>query len=357
MKIHEQIRALRRERKMTQEQLAEAVGVSAAAVSKWESGLSVPEIGMMMALADYFEVSLDALVGYQVRSRRRADMAEDIRRLKVAKQYEEAQTVVAEALRRYPNDFVIVQRCAELYYTRGMEQNQTRDLKMALELLDRMLSLWEQNKDSKLRREEILHLKGVCCACLGWHEQALRWFEQSNVMGVCNGQIASSMVELGKYDRALPLLSAQMLKSIMNVFNTVFDEAVCLLNLNRAREAAELIAWGLDVIRGLEATKGSYVFKMRALLCTLAALAALHQGEEEAAQDFLGRALRWARRYDEQPDPTVNSVRFCYQAAEESFCDNIGETAMSGVERVIRGVKKEPYVAQLMAIYREAAKI
>jgi len=124
MKINEQIRSLRRERKMTQEQLAEAVGVSAAAVSKWESGQSVPEIGMMMALADYFEVSLDTLVGYEVRSRRRADMAEDIRRLTVAKKYEQAIQLAEESLRRYPNDFAIVRRSAELYCLRGMEQQQ-----------------------------------------------------------------------------------------------------------------------------------------------------------------------------------------------------------------------------------------
>ena len=353
MKINERIRSLRRERRMTQEQLAEAMGVSAAAVSKWESGLSVPEIGMMIALADYFEVSLDALVGYEVRSRRKADMAEDLRRMKVAKQYEGVQPVVEEALRRYPNDFAIVMRCAELYYTRGMELNQAKDLKAALELLDRMLSLWEQHTDPKLRREDILHLKGVCCACLGWHEQAIRWFEQSNVMGVSDVQIASSLVELGKYDRALPLLSSQMIKSVITVFNTVFDASVCLLNLSRWEEAAEMISWGLDVIRGLEVTKGSYVFKMRALLCALAADAVLHQGDEPAAKDYLARAVRWARRYDEEPDPTPASMRFCYCPPEEAFCDNIGETAASGVEKIIRNEDDERIRIRLKEIYGE----
>ena len=40
MTLNESIRALRRERGMTQEQLAEAMSVSAAAVSKWENGVS-----------------------------------------------------------------------------------------------------------------------------------------------------------------------------------------------------------------------------------------------------------------------------------------------------------------------------
>ena len=356
MKINEQIRSLRRERKMTQEQLAEAVGVSAAAVSKWESGQSVPEIGMMMALADYFEVSLDTLVGYEVRSRRRADMAEDIRRLTVAKKYEQAIQLAEESLRRYPNDFAIVRRSAELYCLRGMEQQQPRDLRRALELFDRVLALWAQNEDGALRQEEILHQKGVCCTCLGWDEQALRWFEQSNVMGVNNQQIASCLVGLGRYEKALQILSGQILKDVAATFNAVFDTAVCLLNLSRVKEAAELISWGLDVIRGLEATKGSYVFKMRALLCALAAVAALHQGDEAAARDDLGRALRCARRYDEQPDPAPTSIRFCYCPPEDAFHDNMGETATASVKKIVYGDEDERVGSLLREMYREAAK-
>ena len=73
MTLNESIRQLRRKRSMTQEQLAEAMNVSAAAVSKWENGQSVPDIAVLTALADYFEISLDALVGYTVQSHRRED--------------------------------------------------------------------------------------------------------------------------------------------------------------------------------------------------------------------------------------------------------------------------------------------
>ena len=76
MTLCESIRALRRERSMTQEQLAEAMSVSAAAVSKWENGQSVPDIAVLTALADFFEVSLDALVGYTVHSCRREEAVE-----------------------------------------------------------------------------------------------------------------------------------------------------------------------------------------------------------------------------------------------------------------------------------------
>ena len=51
--VADQIRFYRRQEGLTQEQLAEAMGVSVAAVSKWEQGQSLPEIPMLMELADF----------------------------------------------------------------------------------------------------------------------------------------------------------------------------------------------------------------------------------------------------------------------------------------------------------------
>ena len=54
---------LRRAKNVTQEELAAELGVTAAAVSKWENGYTLPDILMLCALADYFEVSTDELLG------------------------------------------------------------------------------------------------------------------------------------------------------------------------------------------------------------------------------------------------------------------------------------------------------
>lgn len=47
---------------LTQEELAEKLGVSAQAVSKWENDISIPDISLLINLADLFETSLDELV-------------------------------------------------------------------------------------------------------------------------------------------------------------------------------------------------------------------------------------------------------------------------------------------------------
>jgi len=58
------IRELRRRDERTQDNLAEALGVTAQAVSRWESGGSYPDMEMIPAIANYFHVSIDELFGY-----------------------------------------------------------------------------------------------------------------------------------------------------------------------------------------------------------------------------------------------------------------------------------------------------
>jgi len=63
MNLGRNISDLRRQRGMTQEALAAALGVTAAAVSKWENGNTLPDVLMLSALADYFAVTTDELLG------------------------------------------------------------------------------------------------------------------------------------------------------------------------------------------------------------------------------------------------------------------------------------------------------
>lgn len=66
MKINEQIAFLRRQKGLTQEELAKLLGVTNQAVSKWESAQCCPDITIMPDIAKLFDVSVDELIGYKV---------------------------------------------------------------------------------------------------------------------------------------------------------------------------------------------------------------------------------------------------------------------------------------------------
>lgn len=62
MEFHERLQKLRKEKGLTQEELAAELFVSRAAVSKWESGRGYPGIDSLKAIASYFTVSIDTLL-------------------------------------------------------------------------------------------------------------------------------------------------------------------------------------------------------------------------------------------------------------------------------------------------------
>lgn len=63
MNLGNKILEIRKKKNITQEELAAELGVTAAAVSKWENGYTLPDIFMLCALADYFNVTTDELLG------------------------------------------------------------------------------------------------------------------------------------------------------------------------------------------------------------------------------------------------------------------------------------------------------
>jgi transcriptional regulator with XRE-family HTH domain len=68
LKINERIAFLRKQSKLTQEQLATALGVTNQSVSKWESGQCCPDIQLLPEIARFFHISTDLLLGYEADS-------------------------------------------------------------------------------------------------------------------------------------------------------------------------------------------------------------------------------------------------------------------------------------------------
>ena len=63
--FHDNLVTLRKKKNMTQEDIAEKIGVSRQSVAKWETGETVPDLDKCKILAEIFEVSLDDLANYE----------------------------------------------------------------------------------------------------------------------------------------------------------------------------------------------------------------------------------------------------------------------------------------------------
>ena len=104
MQIAKNLKRLRLEKGLTQEELAERVGVTGQAVSKWEREECYPDITLLPGLANCFGVTLDELVGMQEIKGKLWGVHARANTLQKERKYHEAAAVYDEALKTFPAD-------------------------------------------------------------------------------------------------------------------------------------------------------------------------------------------------------------------------------------------------------------
>ena len=109
MKIGNKIKELRKKRGMTQEQLANAIGISFQAVSKWENNIALPDITLMPLLANFFGVSMDELFDFSLE-----EMKNEIKKIvDDAYEYresnpEKSRSILEAGLKKYPENDILL---------------------------------------------------------------------------------------------------------------------------------------------------------------------------------------------------------------------------------------------------------
>lgn len=119
------IRQLRRRDGRTQESLAEVLGVTPQAVSRWESGGSYPDMNLIPSIANYFGVTIDTLFGYSNERETRIDaLVTQIQEMKrrnngVDVNLDESVAFARNAVAEYPGNEKLMVCLASVLYTAG----------------------------------------------------------------------------------------------------------------------------------------------------------------------------------------------------------------------------------------------
>ena len=121
MKIGTQIKKLRRERDITQEELAEYLGISASAVSQWECEKSAPDIAQLPVLAGIFGVSVDELLGVDITKNNEKidELCEKARKLHYGGCRKDAEKMLRAGLLEYPNSYKIMFCLSDVLFMSG----------------------------------------------------------------------------------------------------------------------------------------------------------------------------------------------------------------------------------------------
>jgi len=167
--IGKKIRALRSKHRITQEQLAERLGITAQAVSRWESENCYPDIEMLPSIADFFNVTVDELLCIDHRERdakinaciKQAHELQET--LQMNGGFSGAIDILRRALREFPSSFLLH---AELACAIGCIDN---GIKIAKNLSEEALELCSRILDDCV--DDNLRLRAKCIMCYIYAKQ------------------------------------------------------------------------------------------------------------------------------------------------------------------------------------------
>lgn len=341
------ISKLRKERAMTQEQLAEALGVTFASVSKWERGVATPELGLIAEMADLFGVSLDALVGFEMLNSSADALEKRIFDLQCQKKYDEAVTESEKALLRYPNNFKIVYRAGELYIVSGTETQNKDHLYRSIELLERSALLLSQNTDPSISEVFIKKTIAQCYLVLGETKKGIDLLKKYNVCGVNDALIAIALtgnditytsVSGFALDDAVPFMVGAFGSIITIGLRTMLAYANYFSKKGDPRSAREALLWLIDFLESLkiDTDVSCYLDKAIAPCYSECANFSLQLGESENAEPYMRKAYKAATLYDSSPTYTAENIKFCIGDAKSAVSyDDMGSSAKEAVSEQI----------------------
>lgn len=351
----DRLRFCRRQRGLTQEQLAEAMGVSVAAVSKWELGQSVPELETLLELADFFDLSVDALLGFRLRDGGCQEAGARIDAARREKRYDEGAREAEMALQKYPNRFAVVYPAARLFHMAGIERKREPALRRALELLSHACRLLDQNSDPDISETSLRIEMADVLLGLGEEERAIAMLRANNPCGVNDEAIGCILAGMaGRREEAMSLLSMALLRHISGLIQIVGKFGDIYEDRGRLDQADEVFAWLYPFLRGLERPdQVSYLTKYRAAALGCRAQIAWKSGREQDAEAFLREALALADRFDAAPNYRADALRW-YEGPETAMAyDSMGATARAAVRQVFtqqgEDAAAEAFLAALQA--------
>lgn len=212
----------RRKRGITQDELAEFMGVSKAAVSKWETEVSYPDIMLLPRLASYFDISIDELLGYEPQMDRKEiqklyrAIAEEF----AAGFFETAVEHCREYAKKYYSCYPLLFQIASLLINHSMMAPEKQQLNCLLEEAKELCRRVKTDSGDPNLCRNALHLEAYCLLMLGRPEEVLEMLKpESLVAGTPEPLIAAAWKMAENTNEAKKILQAAIYRNVVTFLN------------------------------------------------------------------------------------------------------------------------------------------
>ncbi len=217
------IMAKRKEKGITQDELAEYIGVSKASVSKWETAQSYPDITLLPQLAAYFNISIDELIGYlpqmtpQDIRKTYHQLADDFGK----KPFDQVLSECRAIIKKYYSCFPLLMKMVILLlnYCSLLKETE-RQQALLQEIIELCIRIKAESNDARLIRQAN-SLEAISRLSLGQPKQVLELLGESS-MPISNDDIllASAYQMTGNVEKAKLVLQAGLYQYLIGLLET-----------------------------------------------------------------------------------------------------------------------------------------
>lgn len=216
----------RREKGLTQEDLANYIGVSKASVSKWETGQSYPDITFLPRLASFFNISIDDLMGYEPQMSK-----EDIRKLYLelsvdftVKPFDEVLGHCREIVKKYFSCFPLLFQIGALIVNNSMESgDKDKAFAVIAEAKKLFVHVKKESKDAELYQLS-LNMEAFCALTLGNANEVVELLEgTSDKIISTEALLAPAYQMIGKFKEAKSILQVAIYQHMVSLFCAITD--------------------------------------------------------------------------------------------------------------------------------------
>lgn len=206
---------------ITQDTLAEYIGVSKAAISKWETGTTYPDILMLPRLAAYFDISIDELLGYEPQMSK-----EDIRKLykQLSEEFssipfDDVMVHCRKLIKKYYSCYPLLFHIGSLFVNHSMlagsPEKTTKIIEEAMQLFIRV-----KNGDDPVLGKEALQLEAYCLLFLNRPNEVFNLLDTDQLnMNSSEPLLASAYQAIGNNKEAKRILQVGIYKGIVSLIN------------------------------------------------------------------------------------------------------------------------------------------
>ena len=342
LSLSENIRSFRKQRKMTQEKLAEALGVTVGAVYKWESGQAQPELKLLVEMADFFDTSVDVLLGYRIKDNR-LDSALDRINTYCQTLDPAAMTEAEKVLGKYPHSFRAVYGCARVYLAFGVSNHDRKQLERASELLEQAKVLLPQNDDPRINEATISGDLSIAWFLLGKKEKSIELLRKNNAGGIFSSNIGTLLSIFGDApEEAAAFLSEALQSGLSCLLTAIIGYVFLFRSRNDWNSSMDILSWGIGLLTGLKTeSKPDILEKMQAEMLVLLAYVQAETGMQEESAGSLKKAKTMALRFDAMPDYSLKALRFADHMDQTAAFDVFGATASESIANLISLLKDQ----------------